>query len=124
MTKTDTIFPIKKTNVEKGSNWRERLAPAMKIIREGAEILVVDPVENDNWDALLQTNPQTSFFHTSALAKLLQETYKYKPAYFTLIKDNKLAGLVAVAEVKSMLTGFRGVSLPFSDFCEVIADDD
>lgn len=110
--------------MQNSNDWSSSLRPAFKIINENMEILVVDPLDNNCWDELLQTNPKSSFFHTSAWAKVLNETYQYKPVYFTCIKNNTLSGLIAIAEVKSFLTGFRGVSLPFSDFCEIVAENE
>ncbi|MBE9503031.1 MAG: GNAT family N-acetyltransferase [Proteobacteria bacterium] len=55
---------------------------------------------------------------------MLTESYHYTPLYFTLIKDGKLQALLPLMEVKSILTGKRGVSLPFSDYCEPIIDGD
>ena len=50
-------------------------------------ITIVNPLEYPNWDELLLTNDQSTFFHTSAWARVLHASYKYKPLYFTSI-DN------------------------------------
>jgi len=84
-------------------------------------IQIIDPTKHKSWDELLKTNPSSSFFHTSGWAKVLTESYGYKPLYFTQIDNGKLTGLLAVMEVNSYLTGKRGVSLPFTDHCPVIA---
>ena len=67
--------------------------------------------------------PGSSFFHTAAWAKVLSESYGYKPTYFTIFEGNRLTGCLPVMDVNSILTGRRGVSLPFTDFCEPITDD-
>ncbi len=36
--------------------------------------------------------------------------------------DNRLTTAIPLMEVPSLLTGKRGVSLPFTDFCEIISD--
>ena len=41
--------------------------------------------------------------------------------YFTSIEDGKLSALIPLMEIKSFLTGKRGVSLPFTDACHPIA---
>src|SRR4030095_6772047 len=51
-----------------------------------------------------------------------QDSYGYRPHYFACFKDKQLALLLAFLEVKSWVTGTRGVSLPFSDYCEPIVD--
>lgn len=80
----------------------------------------INPINYPDWDELLLTNENASFFHTSGWAKVLHGSYGYTPLYFTSIEDGKLTGLIPMMEVKSILTGKRGVSLPFTDQCEPI----
>jgi hypothetical protein len=54
---------------------------------------------------------------------VLSETYQYTPLYFTLVDNGKLLALIPVMEVNSYLTGRRGVSLPFTDYCEPLITD-
>ena len=83
---------------------------------------IVNPLEFKAWDDLVLSNPDYSFFHSKAWAKVISESYCYKPLYFSLIKNRKLEVLIPLMEVNSFITGRRGVSLPFSDFCEPIID--
>jgi hypothetical protein len=76
---------------------------------------VVDPRRFPGWDALLSSHPDASVFHTSAWARVLSETYAYLPSYFTLIEKDRLVGLLPFMEIRSWITGTRGVSLPFTD---------
>jgi len=87
-------------------------------------IQIINPIEYHNWDELLLTNDKTTFFHTSAWAKVLHESYRYKPLYFTLIENGKLSALLPIMEINSFLTGSRGVSLPFADHCPPIAENE
>jgi len=80
---------------------------------------IIDPITHPQWDALVQNGQTCSFFHSSYWARVLQETYGYRPLYFTVIKDGMLSLLVPMMEVNSVFTGKRGVSLPFSDYCEI-----
>jgi len=84
---------------------------------------IINPLEYPNWDELLLTNNQSTFFHTSAWARVLHESYKYKPLYFTSIDNGKISALIPIMEVKSFITGKRGVSLPFTDYCQPIVSD-
>lgn len=76
-----------------------------------------------NWDDLVLSTHDCSIFHSSAWAEVLRQTYRYTPYYFTTIEDGRLLALLPIMEVKSLLTGKRGVSLPFSDHCEPIFSD-
>ena len=77
---------------------------------------VINPTKYPSWDELLLHDNKCTIFHTSAWAKVLSETYGYEPAYFTLIEGRKISALIPVMDVRSILTGRRGVSLPFSDY--------
>ena len=83
----------------------------------------VNPSEQKDWNEVLCRNPGSSFFHTLAWAEVLRESYHYEPLYFTIRNQAVLEALLPVMEVDSALTGKRGVSLPFTDYCEPIVSD-
>jgi hypothetical protein len=83
-------------------------------------IQLINPINYKGWDEILLTNDQSTFFHTSAWARVLSESYYYKPLYFSIIEEGNLLALVPIMAVNSFLTGKRGVSLPFSDYCRSI----
>lgn len=84
---------------------------------------IIDPTQYPNWDDLLMSTSGNSIFHSSSWARVLKETYGYEPRYFTIIDQGRILALIPVMEVKSFLTGKRGVSLPFTDYCEPILDN-
>jgi len=86
-------------------------------------IQIVDPTHFPSWDAMLLRTPGASFFHGSAWARVLSESYGYTPLYFTVMEGDKFRALVPMMEVSSFLTGKRGVSLPFTDYCEPIIEE-
>ena len=84
---------------------------------------IINPITYPHWDDLLLSHDDYSFFHSSSWARVISESYKYKPLYFTSINNGKLETLVPIMEVNSLLTGKRGVSLPFTDFCQPFIGD-
>jgi hypothetical protein len=52
---------------------------------------------------------------------VLQKAYGFRPLYFTIFEGGLLSACLPVMEIDSFLTGRRGVSLPFSDYCEPLA---
>jgi hypothetical protein len=90
----------------------------------GFSIQIIDPTRFPSWDSMLLRAPGASFFHGSAWARVLYESYGYTPFYFTVMEGDRLRALVPVMEVNSFLTGKRGVSLPFTDSCAPILDGD
>ncbi|MDR3458970.1 MAG: peptidoglycan bridge formation glycyltransferase FemA/FemB family protein [Verrucomicrobiae bacterium] len=77
----------------------------------------LNPLENPNWDALLTSRPDFSFFHGAAWARVLVETYGYVPHYFYSGDVAAPEIVLPLMEVDSWLTGRRGVALPFTDEC-------
>lgn len=73
----------------------------------------IDPLDGDAWDASVLAHDEHTIFHRSAWAKVLAETYGHRPFYHRFPETGTLAPLM---EIRSRLTGYRGVSLPFSDF--------
>jgi hypothetical protein len=55
-------------------------------------------------------------FHLSAWARVLSETYGHRPFYLKIMVEGEAVALVPLMEVRSPVTGLRGVSLPFADF--------
>jgi hypothetical protein len=84
------------------------------------KVEIIDPTRYPGWDDLLLSTPGYSFFHSSAWARVLGESYHYTPLYFTIIDNGKFLALIPLMEVNSILTGKRGVSLPFTDYSDVI----
>ncbi|MFZ1703735.1 MAG: peptidoglycan bridge formation glycyltransferase FemA/FemB family protein, partial [Saprospiraceae bacterium] len=78
----------------------------------------LDPTITADWDELILSFPSYSFFHSSEWAKVLQETYNFKPHYLKLTESGKTIAVRPLMEVDSFITGRRAISLPFSDFCE------
>jgi CelD/BcsL family acetyltransferase involved in cellulose biosynthesis len=76
----------------------------------------IDPLVGDAWDVLVSLRGEHSVFHRSAWAKVLVESYGHRPVYLRVLRDGIEVALVPLMEVRSCLTGRRGVSLPFADF--------
>jgi Acetyltransferase (GNAT) domain len=83
-------------------------------------IEVVDPLSGHGWDEMVSASGKGSFFHSSFWARVLSESYGYQPVYFASADREEQRALVPLMEVKSRITGKRGVSLPFTDYCEPI----
>lgn len=83
-----------------------------------------DPIQEDSWDALAEGHPRASFFHSSRWARVLVATYGHVPHYLGLMQEHQARALLPILEVNSVLSGRRGVSVPFSDECELLTVDE
>lgn len=109
---------------------------------------IIDPIRDSEWDRIFASLPDRAFFLKSCWARVLNESYGYKPLYFVDDRKTSRSGamrwdelhsggelgakqesgaappcIIPVMEVDSFLTGKRGVSLPFTDYCEPVAPD-
>jgi hypothetical protein len=84
-----------------------------------AHLSILNPLDVPEWDDWLRDQPGATIFHSSHWARVLSETYGYKPVYFASPPGSRELLLVPLMEVPSRLTGRRGVSLPFTDLCPI-----
>ena len=95
----------------------ERSCASIVEAKGGCSVRVLDPLREPGWDRVLATHEGAGFFEGTAWARVLRETYGHRPFYFCRIEDGRLEALLPCMEVASVLTGRRGVSLPFTDLC-------
>ena len=88
-----------------------------EILVSDIRVSLVDPGREPLWDCLVLSHPDATFFHSAAWAKVLSRTYGHKPVYLRCSQGGCLVALIPMMEVRSAITGCRGVGLPFTDFC-------
>ena len=82
-------------------------------------IFEIDPLQDPRWKAFTDHRPDASVFHRVEWLQALKACYGYTPlALSSSPPDGPLANALLLCEVRSLLTGNRYVSLPFSDHCE------
>lgn len=83
----------------------------------------VNPLLSPAWNEALLEHPSAFIFHTTHWLRILQASYGYQPYYFADVQAQRLRALLPCMEVRSWLTGLRGVALPFTDYCEPLVDE-
>ncbi len=76
------------------------------------------------WDAFVQACPQATFFHRSAWQGVLREVFRHDTHYLYVRRGGRIAGVLPLAHVKSLLFGSALTSLPFAVYGGVAADDE
>lgn len=84
---------------------------------------VIDPIRDDGWDSLIRAHSDCTIFHSTAWARALFKAYGHRALYCCYRLGEKVAALVPIIEVKSSVTGCRGVSVPFADLCAPLVFD-
>src|SRR4030095_4059470 len=77
----------------------------------------INPLTEPEWNNRLRGYRAATVFHTAPWARVLAETYGYRPHYALFREEEKVVGMLPIMEVLSVWTGRRGVCLPFSDEC-------
>jgi len=81
---------------------------------------LLNPIEEPNWNEQIAEFSEATVFHTAEWARVLSETYGYRPGYYVEYDGENMSLIAPFMEVDSWLTGKRGVSLPFTDSCDFI----
>jgi CelD/BcsL family acetyltransferase involved in cellulose biosynthesis len=79
----------------------------------------IDPA----WDDWISSFPEATIFHSTAWANVLRRTYGHQPFYCRYPEAGEPSLLLPMMEVRSWLTGCRGVGLPFTDLCAPLVRD-
>jgi hypothetical protein len=89
---------------------------------ERGDFSVIDPLQGAGWDEMLARYSGASFFHSAAWLRALRAAYGHVPKCLFWKGRITPAAIVSMMEVRGPLFGVRGVSLPFSDFCEPLIE--
>jgi hypothetical protein len=85
----------------------------------------IDPLTDRRWEEFIERHPASSVFHTPSWLAALCRTYCFDPAALTTSAPGEpLANGIPFCRVRSVLTGRRLVSLPFSDHCQPLASSE
>ena len=85
---------------------------------------IMNPIENPKWDSMVLASEDYSVFNSSAWIRVLYEAYRYQPYVLSVFDGDRPVVMWPVMQINSFLTGRRGVSLPFSDYCDPILSPD
>ena len=87
-------------------------------------IKIIDPVTDARWDAYIARADGGSVFHHSAWKRVIEKTYRARPLYLAACNGAGDIGCgMPFFLTSGMLTGKALVSLPFSDYCDVLTHD-
>lgn len=84
----------------------------------------VDPLTERKWNDRLDAEDPCTLFRSSEWARVLRDSYGYRPHYLVDRDSRGCGALLPFMEIDSLLTGRRGVSLPFSDHVDPVIGRD
>jgi CelD/BcsL family acetyltransferase involved in cellulose biosynthesis len=86
-------------------------------------VFVVEPWTDARWDAYVASHARATVYHTSAWIQLVCEIGRYPSLCLLCEQGGRVTGVLPLVAVESRLTGRRISTLPFSDTCFALADD-
>ena len=89
-----------------------------RIPLQSVDLEVLRDLRDPTWDSQVLSHPDGTVFHTLAWGRVLSRTYGHQPFYLRYSRKGSVTALVPLMEVRSWVTGRRGISLPFSDLCD------
>jgi len=87
-------------------------------------VLVVEPWTDARWDAYVASHPRATVYHTSTWIRLVCEIGRYPSLCLLFENHGHVSGVLPLVAVDSAITGKRISTLPFSDHCFALADDE
>jgi hypothetical protein len=77
------------------------------------------------WLSLIEEDLAATIFHHPAWMELLASCYGFRPFVLAVMDpDGRILAGLPIAEVRNIFTPLRYVSLPFSDYCTPLYQDD
>jgi CelD/BcsL family acetyltransferase involved in cellulose biosynthesis len=81
--------------------------------------------DEEKWDEFVRSHPKGSPFHLTCWIRMIQKTYSFEPLLYAYINGTgSISGIFPFFMVKGPFGGTRVVSLPFSDYCGPLFDDE
>jgi FemAB-related protein (PEP-CTERM system-associated) len=73
-----------------------------------------DAANAARWDAFVEDCPQATFFHRAGWQAVLSQVFRHQTHFLFAEIDGRIAGVLPLARVKSLLFGHSLVGLPFA----------
>jgi hypothetical protein len=88
------------------------------------KLQIVNPLEFPAWDEKILAFEGSSFFHSSSWARVLVESYRFRPFYCAAFEGEEIVAALPFMEVRDIFGRKKGVCSPFSDFCQPLYKDE
>lgn len=86
-------------------------------------IKILNPLTFPGWDDIVLATPGYSIFHSLAWAQVLNRSYKFEPVYLASFNARAFSALIPMMEIRTIGRHKKAVSLPFSDYTELIFEN-
>ncbi len=81
-------------------------------------------IPHEDWDEYVRGHPEGTIFHTNAWRDVVKHTFGHQDHYLTALRHGRVAGVLPLFRVDSLLAGRMLVSVPYGVGGGTLADDD
>jgi FemAB-related protein (PEP-CTERM system-associated) len=85
-------------------------------------IIAVDHAQAEAWDAYVAASPQASFYHRYGWRAVNEGALDHHCVYLAAVDDGRIVGIFPFVQVKSLIFGNLGCSMPFVNYGGPCAD--
>lgn len=85
-------------------------------------VITIDPLSDIRWNDFVNRNKHATIFHHPAWLRMLNQVYGYRAFAVCLLYDDRIAAGIPFMDVRSVITGDRWISVPFSDHCQPLIE--
>jgi len=82
------------------------------------KVSIINPSTDPRWDDFVDSQTQSTIYHTGAWARAIQDAYGFAAHYYAIEDEaGQIRAAIPFHLIKSWLTGNRMICLPYSDYC-------
>ncbi len=76
-----------------------------------------------DWDQYVRNNPNGTLYHLTAWKNAIINTFDVEPSYFVAKNGDKICGILPLFLIRTMFSGIKALSIPYSVYGGILADD-
>ena len=84
------------------------------LLQQAISVRPYRTADRDEWSAFVDACAEATFFHRIEWRELLQDVFRHRAHYLLAERAGRIAGVLPLAETKSVLFGHALVSLPWA----------
>jgi len=97
---------------------------ASSVLNEPLSVRLFTPTDRAAWTSFVHTCPDATFFHRIEWRDIIERVFAHRTHYLLAERGGQIAGVLPLAQVKSLLFGHSLVSLPFAVYGGAAVNDE
>lgn len=90
--------------------------PEARASDEAVRVSILEPAQNERWDAFVTAHERASIYHQSKWRELIESEFRHQTYYLWARRAEEVVGVLPLVRLKSALFGDYMVSVPFLNY--------